>query len=120
MPILLNKCYNYISDDLMNDEMLDYLLATDSMDEFLGDKSICPHCGNKLIDIEYGDVNSEAGELAKKGELFLGGCIIFDGEMPEYHCNNCRRSYTKDLKRYIEEENNFEDYDEDYYNEVDN
>jgi DNA-directed RNA polymerase subunit RPC12/RpoP len=98
----------------MNDEMLDYLLATDSMDEFLGDKSRCPHCGNKLINIVYGMPTWKVGEKAKKGEIFLGGCTIYEGEMPKYHCNNCRRSYTKDLKRYIEEENNFEDEEEEY------
>ena len=45
----------------MNDEILDYLLATDSMDEFLGDKSICPYCGSKLFEIEYGLADAELG-----------------------------------------------------------
>ena len=49
----------------------------------------------------------EVGQKAMKGEVFLGGCIIED-DQPEYHCNNCRRSYSKDLKKFIEEPNNFE------------
>ncbi len=47
-----------------------------------------------------------------KGEVFIGGCCIYDDDMPEYHCNNCRRSYSKDLKKYIKEPNNWEDYEE--------
>ena len=92
----------------MNDDLLDYLIATDSLDEFLGDKTKCPHCGNRLLKIEYGMPGPEIFEQAKKGEVFLGGCCVFDDEMPEYHCNKCRRSYTKDLKKYIEEPNNWE------------
>ena len=53
---------------------------------------------------------SEIMEQVEKGEVFIGGCCIYDDEMPEYHCNNCRRSYTKDLKKYVEEPNNFEDF----------
>ena len=93
----------------MDDNYFNYLIATDSLDEFLGNKSICPHCGNKLAKIEYGMVGHEIMEEVEKGEVYIGGCCIYDEEMPEYHCNNCRRSYTKDLKRYIEEENNFEE-----------
>ena len=94
----------------MKDNLLDYLIATDSLDEFLGDKSLCPHCGSKLAKIEYGMPGPEIMEQVQNGEVFIGGCCIYADEMPEYHCNNCRRSYTKDLKKYIEEANNFEDY----------
>lgn len=93
----------------MKDDLLNYLIATDSLDEFLGDKSLCPHCGSKLLKIEYGMPGPEMIEEVEKGEIYLGGCCIYDDEMPEYHCNNCRRSYTKDLKKYIEEPNNFEE-----------
>ena len=71
----------------------------------------CPNCGGKLIDIIYGMVDYEVGEQAKKGKVFIGGCMI-TGNDPIYHCNTCRRSYYKNLEDYIEEENNFEDWDE--------
>ncbi len=68
---------------------------------------ICPNCGSKMVDIVYGMPPADIGEKAKKGELFLGGCMISDND-PSYHCNNCKRSYFKNLKDYIEEPNNFE------------
>ena len=37
----------------MKDDLLDYLITTDSMDEFLGYEPKCPKCGNKMIPIEY-------------------------------------------------------------------
>lgn len=95
----------------MNDDLIDYLIATDSMDEFLGYEPKCPNCGNKLIPIEYGMPAPETFEKAEKGEVFLGGCMVEDIQ-PVYHCNTCRRNYYKNLKDYIDEENNWEDEDE--------
>ncbi len=84
----------------------------DNVDElkinvFYESNIICPNCGSKLVDIIYGMPSAEIGEKAKKGELFLGGCMISDND-PSYHCNNCRRSYYENLNDYIEEPNNFE------------
>ena len=72
-----------------------------------GSSVVCPNCGKKMLDIVYGMPAPETIEKAKRGELFLGGCMIKDNQ-PEYHCNICRRSYSKDLKTYIEEANNWE------------
>ena len=91
----------------MNDDLIDYLIATDSIDEFLGYEPKCPNCNSKMIEIIYGMPDSTTMEKAKKGELFLGGCMIED-ENPKYHCNKCRRSYFDDLKKYINEPNNWE------------
>jgi len=92
----------------MNDDFYGYLVSTDEVDNFLGYEPRCPHCKEKLIPIIYGMVGYEEGRKAENGEIFLGGCMI-EEDAPEYHCNNCRRSYSKDLKRYINEPNNFED-----------
>ena len=92
----------------MNDkELFDYLVATDELDAFLGYEPKCPNCGNKLIEIVYGMPDSEIGEKAMKGEIFLGGCIV-DDAIPKYHCNSCERSYFENLKDYIDEKNNFD------------
>lgn len=91
----------------MNDDLIDYLIATDSLDEFLGYEPKCPNCGSKMLKIEYGMPGPEIIDKAKAGRIFLGGCMVED-ENPEYHCNNCKRSYYKDLKKYIKEENNWE------------
>ena len=95
----------------MKDDLFDYLVATDSIDEFLEYEPKCPNCGNKMVEIVYGMPAPETFEKAEKGEVFLGGCMIED-DRPEYHCNNCRRNYSKDLKTYIDEPNNWEDEDE--------
>ena len=92
----------------MKNDFFDYLIATDSIDDFLGYEPKCPNCNHKMIKIVYGMPDSDIMEKAQKGELFLGGCVIDDFQ-PEYHCNNCKRSYSKDLKEFIEESNNWED-----------
>ena len=89
----------------MNDDLFNYLVATDELDSFLEYEPKCPNCGGKLLEIVYGMPDSETGEKAMKEELFLGGCMI-DDDNPKYHCNVCRRSYFKNLKDYIDEENN--------------
>jgi len=92
----------------MNDDLLDYLIATDSMDEFLGYEPKCPNCGSKMIPIVYGMPSSDLFEEAEQGKVFLGGCME-EVNPPVYHCNKCRRSYSKNLRKYIEEPNNFEE-----------
>lgn len=37
-------------------------------------------------------------EKAMKEEVYLGSCMI-SGNDSIYHCNNCRRSYFKNIKR---------------------
>lgn len=91
----------------MNDDLIDYLISTDSIDEFLGFEPKCPNCNSKLVNIIYGMPDTDALEKAKNGKLFLGGCMIED-KNPKYHCNKCRRSYFADLKEYINEPNNWE------------
>ena len=63
----------------MDKNFFDYLVATDELDEFLGYEPNCPNCGNKLV--EYKD-NKEI----------------------KYHCNNCNKDYTKELKEITEED----------------
>lgn len=91
----------------MKDDFFDFLVATDKLDDFLGKELRCPNCNFKLIEIIYGMPDSSIFEKVEQGEVFLGGCVIDDFQ-PKYHCNNCKRSYSGDLKVYIEEENNFE------------
>ena len=83
----------------MKDDLLDYLIATDSLDEFLGYEPKCPYCSSKLIEIVYGMPSPEAFEKVEKGELYLGGCIIEDNQ-PKYHCNKCNKRFYENLKEY--------------------
>ena len=61
----------------MNDKLFDYLVATDSLDDFLGYELICPNCNNKLEEIQ------------EENKIF-------------YRCNICNRIYDKDLNNYID------------------
>lgn len=90
----------------MNDDLFNYLVATDELDDFLGYEPKCPDCGNKLVEIVYGMPGSDVIKQVEKGEVFLGGCMVSDVN-PKYHCNTCERSYFENLKDYIDEENNF-------------
>lgn len=86
----------------MKDELLDYLIAIDSMDEFLGYEPKCPECGNKMIEIVYGMPGPDTIEKYEKGMIHLGGCMVEDVN-PKYHCSTCKRNYYENLVDYIEE-----------------
>ena len=96
----------------MKDDLFNYLVATDELDDFLGYEPKCPKCGSKLLEIVYGMPDSDVGDKALKGEVFLGGCMV-DDINPKYHCNICERSYFENLIDYIEEENNFKMLEDD-------
>ena len=49
----------------MNDDLFNYLVATDELDDFLGYEPKCPNCGSKLLEIVYGMPDSETGEKAQ-------------------------------------------------------
>ena len=83
--------------------LIDFLIETDSINDYLGYEPKCPNCGSKMIEIVYGMPSHDTVEDAKKGKVFLGGCMI-EKKQPKYHCNKCRRSYYNNLKDYIKEE----------------
>lgn len=90
----------------MKDDLFNYLVANDELDEFLGYEPKCPNCGGKLLPIEYGLPGYDLFEKAEAGEIFLGGCCVED---IEYHCNSCKKGCSKDLKTYIDQENQIKD-----------
>lgn len=80
----------------------------------------CPNCNNDLVDILYGFPIGEAFRKAERKEIYLGGCVKFDGfQQPIYHCYTCSRSYFEDLKEYIETKNFLEEIN-DTENMIDN
>lgn len=49
----------------------------------------CPRCGQKTgVDIFYGMPDPEAGTMAERDEIALGGCCI-DPDGPERKCTAC-------------------------------
>ena len=53
----------------------------------------CPNCGSSnSIPIIYGEPSPELMEQARKGEVALGGCIIYP-DRNLFHCKDCEFDY---------------------------
>jgi hypothetical protein len=53
----------------------------------------CPQCGSKRVTpIMYGLPSIEGREAAQRGEIVLGGCVIFD-DAPEWLCGACHNRF---------------------------
>jgi hypothetical protein len=49
----------------------------------------CPHCGSqRCVPVAYGFPSTDLQEEAERGEVVLGGCIIWGGQ-PEWVCMAC-------------------------------
>ena len=81
------------------DDLFQYLLITDQLDDFLGFKKNykCPNCGDKLVEIVYGRPTPDVVEKAKQKKLYLGGCNV-GGSNPNYHCYGCNKNYYENGK----------------------
>jgi hypothetical protein len=53
----------------------------------------CRRCGGRLLPIAYGYPGYEMWEAAERGELVLGGCVIFPGQ-PTSVCADCDQEAT--------------------------
>jgi hypothetical protein len=59
---------------------------------------ICPKCGlGKVIPVAYGLPSLEMFELAKRGEIALGGCIV-GGEDPRLECVACKHRWNDQIQ----------------------
>ena len=57
----------------------------------------CPHCGGKVLRIQYGYPGPELFEAAERGEILLGGCIV-DPSNPDYACPTCGQAFIKTIR----------------------
>lgn len=48
----------------------------------------CPRCGGEPVPIAYGLPGAEMLAAAERGEIRLGGCVVFDGQ-PTGQCAAC-------------------------------
>lgn len=48
----------------------------------------CPRCGALPTPIAYGYPSVEMFEAAERGEVLLGGCVVFEGQ-PTGRCGGC-------------------------------
>ena len=53
----------------------------------------CPNCGStRVAPILYGEPIEEAVAMAKRGQLAIGGCCVFEGQ-PEWYCWACEHEW---------------------------
>lgn len=55
-------------------------------------KPKCPECGSaNVVSIIYGfpAFTEELEKQLNNNEVVLGGCVIFEGQRDEWHCNEC-------------------------------
>ena len=56
----------------------------------------CPRCGSEdVVPILYGMPTEEAVEASVRGEIALGGCVVFP-DAPQNHCRNCGHEWRED------------------------
>ena len=60
-------------------------------EESWGTTRPCPHCTGTMLPIAYGLPDGELFEAAERGEVSLGGCVIPEGPIPQWHCTRCGR-----------------------------
>ncbi|OLT30759.1 hypothetical protein BJF79_38230 [Actinomadura sp. CNU-125] len=64
--------------------------------------SACPHCGGGApIPIVYGLPGPDLFEEAERGEVALGGCVVWEGR-PLWHCSACGHGFggtTEDARK---------------------
>lgn len=52
------------------------------------ENDLCPRCGAVPTPIAYGYPSNEMFEAAERGEILLGGCVVFYGQ-PTGSCSAC-------------------------------
>ena len=67
---------------------------TDTVTAVLRKPRKCPLCGGKVVHILYGEPSVEGFEMAERGEVALGGCIVWES-MPDYQCLGCGQLFRK-------------------------
>jgi ribosomal protein L37AE/L43A len=54
----------------------------------------CPKCGSaRVVPILYGEPIPRAAAMARRGQLAIGGCCVFEGQ-PEWQCRNCEHEWS--------------------------
>lgn len=56
---------------------------------------LCPSCGGTITEIVYGLPSLELFEAAERGEVAIGGCVLF-GNDPDRQCASCGQTWKAD------------------------
>ncbi|HEY6559929.1 MAG TPA: hypothetical protein VI072_21745 [Polyangiaceae bacterium] len=53
----------------------------------------CPSCGSPdVVRVIHGMPDEEAEAAARRGEVVLGGCLVWPGK-PDWHCRACEHEF---------------------------
>ena len=55
----------------------------------------CPKCHKELTEIIYGLPGNALFEAERRGEVLLGGCVLYEGR-PQWYCKRCKSYYSCD------------------------
>ncbi|MEW6144575.1 MAG: hypothetical protein AB1598_06100 [Thermodesulfobacteriota bacterium] len=73
------------------------------------EKPACPECGSHdVLPIVYGLPGPELEARAVRGEVVLGGCIVYDSA-PDLHCKSCNAEWNDQRAKRLFEEHEGED-----------
>ncbi len=62
----------------------------------MDDPRRCPRCdSDEVVPILYGMPSPEMVEASRRGEMALGGCVVFP-EAPNRTCRNCGHEWRED------------------------
>ena len=50
---------------------------------------VCPNCGGSVVPLYRGLPGPEVFDMAERGEVALGGCVIEEGDQPTVRCTQC-------------------------------
>ena len=108
-----DKCYTMLSGTQPGEPMLDHPdevsgrfleIYYDHLKEFVASNNEpipvrrkpvkCPHCGGKVLNIQYGYPGPEMMAASERGEILLGGCIISE-DSPDCACPVCGQSFKR-------------------------
>lgn len=108
-----DKCYTMLTGNQPGEPMFDHPdevsgrfleIYYDHLKEFVAIKNEpilvrrkpvkCPHCGSKVLNIQYGYPGHEMMEAAERGEILLGGCCI-SPDSPDCACPVCGQSFKR-------------------------
>lgn len=56
----------------------------------------CPECrGKRIVEIIYGEPSVELAHKADRGEVYLGGCVMYaHAPNPKWKCLNCMHEFS--------------------------
>jgi hypothetical protein len=49
----------------------------------------CPRCQKAMVPVVYGYPGGDMFQAAERGEIVLGGCLVYDGQ-PAWSCTSCQ------------------------------